>query len=84
VKQNKWKWNKPKNKANRNEVQQRNKTNRNEIQQRNKANRNEVQQRNKANRNIEKTLIVFSHVEQPTKSKIILGRENGEISAYSR
>jgi hypothetical protein len=34
--------------------------------------------------NIEKTLIVFSHVEQPTKSKIILGRENEEISAYSR
>ena len=34
--------------------------------------------------NIEKTLIVFSHVEQPNKSKIILGRENGEISAYSR
>ena len=29
--------------------------------------------------NIEKTLI-----EQPTKSKIILGRENEEISAYSR
>jgi hypothetical protein len=26
----------------------------------------------------------LSHVEQPTKSKIILGRENGEISAYSR
>jgi hypothetical protein len=34
--------------------------------------------------NIKKTLIVFSHVEQPTKSKIILGRENGEILAYSR
>ena len=34
--------------------------------------------------NIEKTLIVFSHVKQPTKSKIILGRENEEISAYSR
>ena len=33
--------------------------------------------------NIEKILIVFSHVEQPTKSKIILGRENEEISAYS-
>ena len=36
--------------------------------------------------NIEKTPIVFtfSHVEQPTKSKIILGRENEQISAYSR
>ena len=34
--------------------------------------------------NIEKILIVFSHVEQPTKSKIILGKENEEISAYSR
>ena len=36
--------------------------------------------------NIEKTLIVFSHVEQPTKSKfkIILGRRNEEVSAYRR
>ena len=34
--------------------------------------------------NIEKNLIVFSHVEQPTKSKIILGRGNEEGSAYSR
>ena len=34
--------------------------------------------------NIEKTLIVFSHVEQPTMSKIILGRDNEQISAYSR
>ena len=32
--------------------------------------------------NIEKTLIVFSHVEQPTK--IILGRRNEEVSVYSR
>jgi hypothetical protein len=32
---------------------------------------------------LKKPLIVFSHVEQPTKSKLILGREN-EISAYSR
>ena len=36
--------------------------------------------------NIEKTLsqIVFSHVEQPTKSKFMLGRGNQEVSAYSR
>jgi len=34
--------------------------------------------------NIEKTQIVFSHVEQPTKSKIILGRENEEVSASNR
>ena len=33
--------------------------------------------------NIEKTLIVFSHVEQPTKSKLVLGRRNEEVSAYS-
>ena len=35
--------------------------------------------------NIKKTLslIVFSHVEQPTKSKFMLGRGN-EVSAYNR
>ena len=33
--------------------------------------------------NIEKTLSVFSHVEQPTKSKLILGRGNEEVSAYN-
>ena len=32
--------------------------------------------------NIKKTLMFFSHVEQPTKS--ILGRANDDISAYSR
>ena len=30
--------------------------------------------------NIKKTLIVFSHVDQPNKSKIIPGRRNGEVS----
>jgi len=34
--------------------------------------------------NIEKTQIVFSHVEQPTKSKIILDSGNEEVSAYNR
>jgi len=34
--------------------------------------------------NIEETLIVFSHVKQPTKFKIILGRRNEEVSVYSR
>jgi len=34
-------------------------------------------------REIKKMPIAFSHVEQPTKSKLILGRWN-EISAYSR
>ena len=31
--------------------------------------------------NIEKILIVFSHDEQPTKSKLILGRGNEGVSA---
>ena len=36
------------------------------------------------NINTEKTRIIFSHVEQSTKSKLILGRGNEEVSAYSK